>query len=86
MAKTDVQKLTKLTDASLVSISNCRKLQDLDIRDCLGMEHSWGLESLVHSCANLQVLRMRCDKVNNESLKIIGENAENLRLLEISDW
>lgn len=69
----------KITDSSLISLSQCLRLKRLEIRGCPSVS-TVGLSAIAGSCRQLEVLDIKkCFNINDNGMLALGQSCQNLR-------
>lgn len=69
----------KITDSSLISLSQCLRLRILEIRGCPRVS-TVGLSTIARACRELEVLDIKkCVDINNNAMFALGQFCQNLR-------
>lgn len=74
----------KITDSSLISLSQCLRLRILEIRGCPRVS-TVGLSTIARACRELEVLDIKkCVDINDNAMFALGQFCQNLRQINLS--
>lgn len=69
----------KITDSSLISLSECLRLKILELRGCLCVS-TVGLSAVARGCRQLAALDIKkCVNINDNGMLALGQFCHNLR-------
>lgn len=69
----------KISDTSLISLSKCSSLKELEIRGCHSVS-SIGLSAIAKGCRQLRVLDVKkCIKINDNGMLSLARHSQNLK-------
>lgn len=74
----------KISDTSLISLSKCSSLKELEIRGCHSVS-SIGLSAIAKGCRQLRVLDVKkCIKINDNGMLSLARHSQNLKQINLS--